>query len=65
MRMAVNKFVANAACDVFDGELLLFGTHLRMKHDLEKKVAVQEAAIEELSSRADACDSVAGRSAAE
>ena len=32
---------------------------------LEKKVAGQEAAIEELSSRADACDSVAGRSAAE
>lgn len=32
---------------------------------LEKKVAGQEAAIEELSSRAAACDSVAGRSAAE
>ena len=32
---------------------------------LEKKVAGQEAAIEELSSRADACDSVAERSAAE
>ena len=32
---------------------------------LEKKVAGQEAAIEELSSRANACDQVAGRSAAE
>ena len=32
---------------------------------LEKKVAGQEAAIDELSSRADECDRVAGRSAAE
>lgn len=32
---------------------------------LEKKVAGQEAAIEALSSRADACDQVAGRSASE
>ena len=32
---------------------------------LEKKVAGQEAAIDELSSRANACDRVAGRSASE
>ena len=32
---------------------------------LEKQVAGQEAAIDELSSRADACDRVAGRSASE
>jgi len=32
---------------------------------LKKKVAGQEAAIEELSSRADPCDKVAGQSAAE